>query len=75
MAAGTLSAPGSRYGPCLEPCQHKDCAHTRAMASQLCITCGKPIGYEVAFFNAGAGDWKSLQHEECLYDEIAQEQT
>lgn len=50
MAAGTLPKPGTKYGPCDEPCMHKDCACTRAMAEARCIHCDKPIEYETPFY-------------------------
>lgn len=51
MATGTLPRPGTQYGPCVESCLHIDCAATRAQAESACVHCGKPIGYDVEFFD------------------------
>ena len=58
MASGFLPEPGKvvrgeEIGPCVKPCQHKDCAQTRQMAAAPCIHCGEPIGYETAFVQTG----------------------
>lgn len=58
MAAGTLPSPGkivngNEIGPCVEPCQHTDCAATRAMAAAICSRCADPIGYETRFYALG----------------------
>ncbi len=50
MAAGTLPAIGTKYGPCKSDCVHRDCMSTKAMAKALCIRCGEPIGYGVRFY-------------------------
>jgi hypothetical protein len=47
MASVTIPKPGTRLGPCLEYCQHKDCADHRKSAGALCVFCRKPIGYNV----------------------------
>lgn len=49
MAAGFLSKPGTKFGPCKELCSHKDCQETRSMAKALCKYCNKPIGYDRGF--------------------------
>lgn len=59
MAAGTLPAPGTEYGPC-EPknsgrgmqltCGHVDCEATRRQAAAACRLCGAPIGYDRRYF-------------------------
>jgi hypothetical protein len=51
MAAGVLSQPGTKYGPCAEPCQHIDCAGSRTIADTVCRYCDKPIGYDRRFYN------------------------
>lgn len=61
MAAGTLSKPGSKAGPCAEACHHRDCAETRGQASALCVYCGKVIGYAIRFYQEG----NALAHAEC----------
>lgn len=52
MAANLgLPREGSKYGPCNVPCQHKDCALTRAMSRSTCRYCDKPIGYGNRFYD------------------------
>ena len=81
MAAATLPAPGTGPGPCLGPCEHRDCASVRAMAASTCESCGEAIGYCRAFLNpqgppelAAQGDpaaWAGrLAHEGCLLAEL-----
>ena len=53
MAAGILQQPGSELGPCRNPCAHKDCAETRAIAAAPCRICRKPIGYDRLFYREG----------------------
>ena len=36
-------------GPCKRPCQHRDCAETRALVARVCPYCSQPIGYELKF--------------------------
>jgi hypothetical protein len=50
MAAGVLAKPGSRRGPCLKACEHRDCAATREIAASICRICKMPIGYDVGFY-------------------------
>lgn len=61
MAAGRLPAPGTEYGPCAEPCQHRDCAESRRGAEYLCGYCSQPIGYDVRFYQYD----KALTHALC----------
>lgn len=65
MAAGTIPKPGTVFGPCETPCQHRDCAVTRSMAAALCTTCNEPIGYEARFYLDDA-DSQRLHHAVCL---------
>ena len=51
MAAGTLPAPGDKYGPCEEKCEHLDCQATHDMAEATCAECGKYIGYRTRFYS------------------------
>ncbi len=80
MAAARLPIPGSKYGPCLDICAHRDCAATRAEAAAICRLCAKPIGYEVRFYSEGAlglgGDrtGRFLVHANCAEREIEAEQ-
>jgi hypothetical protein len=72
MAAISLPPPGSEFGPCPEPCEHRDCAESRRMATSLCPRCGHIIGYDRRFY--GTKDWPELQaaspfiHADCLED-------
>ena len=46
MSITTLSAPGSEYGPCLDPCGHIDCQEIRHIAQSPCVICFLTIGYD-----------------------------
>jgi hypothetical protein len=71
MAAGSLPKPGSKYGPCLEPCQHKDCQLTREMATTPCRICGLVINYDRRFYDEGSNPVNlNLVHATCLENEI-----
>lgn len=63
MAAGQLSKPGTRLGPC-KRCEHKDCKESIAMASALCRFCAKAIGYDTPFFEGRFED--VIAHASCL---------
>lgn len=64
MAFIIVPEPGSRLGPCLDACQHKDCAMHRATATEACHFCAKPIGYETPY---GTHGWsQSVAHWECI---------
>lgn len=65
MAAGILSKPGTKYGPCANECGHVDCAHTRKMATSNCTICNQPIGYETRFY-VGQVDKNTYYHALCL---------
>lgn len=69
MAASRLPSPGSEFGPCLDECQHRDCAETRKMAAEVCHYCGETIGYERGFFKTDEG----LVHSACLHEAVDQE--
>jgi hypothetical protein len=67
MAASTLPAPGTEYGPCHESCDHRDCARTRRDAAENCRLCGNEIGYETRFYSDPEPAWiSSLVHALCL---------
>lgn len=70
MAAGTLPPPGTGFGPCATPCQHKDCAATRTMAAAVCGYCSEPIGYDRRFYVEGDDRLRDLVHASCLEDDI-----
>ncbi len=70
MAAGTLPAPGTPYGPCTNTCKHRDCQKTREMAESTCPLCQTPIGYEKRFYTCG----EQLFHAVCLESSIENEQ-
>jgi hypothetical protein len=75
MAAGFLSQPGSKYGPCQPTCEHKDCALTRMMAETLCTICDQPIGYDTDFYRAGDGtNPNRLDHALCAELQVEAEQ-
>ena len=65
MAAGTISAPGSEYGPCTDDCAHIDCAASRDTAESPCTMCGHPIGYETRFY----ADRPGWVHALCLEED------
>lgn len=69
MAAGFVSHPGTTYGPCADPCAHKDCASDREIAAAPCRVCKSPIGYGQRYYQEQS--WTVFVHEACLEDEIA----
>ena len=66
MSAARISAPGTEYGPCAEPCQHMDCASARGIAESACVICGVAIGYERRFYREDGG---GFVHAVCAEDE------
>ncbi len=70
MAAITVPAPGTEYGPCEEPCAHRDCAESRHMAAAICRFCERPIGYETRLYNDGASGSYDLVHALCLEESV-----
>jgi len=70
MAAGRLPFPGTKYGPCSTPCNHKDCKETERMSEQVCKYCSKPIGYEVRFYQM---EDKNLVHAVCYEEALEKE--
>lgn len=76
MAAISLASPGTKYGPCKAPCQHRDCAATRLMAESICRLCGKPIGYDTrCYADPDSPDPLASVHASCLEDAIEAERT
>ena len=53
MAAISIPAPGTKYGPCEKDCDHPDCAANRKDAALVCVLCGKPIGYDKDCYLSG----------------------
>jgi hypothetical protein len=45
MAASATPAPGTQYGPCAEPCEHRSCECSRREAAALCRICTQRVGY------------------------------
>lgn len=74
MASGFLPTPGKvvdgePIGPCVEPCEHTDCAQTLKMAATECFFCSQPIGFETAFVDfdvTGKGVY-CLCHTACVH--------
>ena len=64
MAAGLLSRPGTKHGPCRSRCKHVDCNCSRHDAAAVCRFCKKPIGYGTRFYREARG----LVHAVCLED-------
>ncbi len=50
-AAPPLPKPGTEYGPCEEACEHSDCLAMLRTATELCLHCNEPIGYESRWFD------------------------
>lgn len=72
MAAGRISPPGAKYGPCQDECKHRDCKNSRETSEQPCEVCGEPIGYDKSFYQAE--NWTKLTHAVCLETQIEEEQ-
>ena len=70
MAAGRLPFPGTKYGPCNEPCSHKDCNETERMSESTCKYCTKKIGYETRFYQL---EDNTLVHAACHEEAIESE--
>lgn len=68
MAAMSLPAPGTEYGPCVTWCSHDSCMETRQMAATVCRLCVGPIAYNLPCFSDGHRD--DLVHAVCLAHEI-----
>lgn len=59
MAYIVIPAPSSVTGPCVEPCEHTDCAQARTDAATPCHRCGQPNGYgtKLTKWGPGLGHW------------------
>ena len=65
MATGILAAPTAEWrgtGPCINDCDHLDCAAIRRMAESACAICLAPIGYNRRYYEHRLG----LAHAECV---------
>jgi len=68
MSSIFISKPGTKYGPCVNKCDHKDCAESRADAAAPCVICGEPIGYDVDFYTDGIlGAARTCKHASCAF--------
>lgn len=76
MSACSVPAPGSKLGPCLEPCEHSDCKANRADAGKECRYCGLPIGYETMYYADGpeGARFSQLVHQLCELKAIKHEE-
>ena len=71
MAGIMVSSPGSEFGPCVELCDHSDCAQSRQWAElTTCSLCEKLIGYDRRFIEDRVHDWV---HAVCLVDQVERE--
>lgn len=68
MAIGYLPEPGTKYGPCLDPCEHVDCAATRRDLERPCAKCGEPIGLRGYYVSDDSG--RGMEHAVCLEEAI-----
>ena len=70
MGWSLLPKPGTKVGPCVDECEHIDCAKTRAMAESKCSICGEEIGYEQGFY-AEDGERGELVHAVCAQEKAS----
>jgi len=70
MAAGVLSEPGTKFGPCKKSCEHRDCAAARVTAEAPCGVCSEPIGYDRAFYRGTPDTVSGYSHAVCLEDAL-----
>ena len=69
MSASMIPEPGTEIGPCVDECEHEDCAFYREMAAITCAICGEPLGFGVMFFR----DPDESFHSSCLYRRMKKE--
>lgn len=48
-----IEKPGSKYGPCVNECEHRDCEASRRLVVKVCRICNERIGYETRFYFEG----------------------
>jgi hypothetical protein len=63
MTYSVIPRPGSRLGPCVPVCRHRDCLENREQALWACFLCHHPLGFEVAWTIA---DDEYPVHIDCL---------
>ena len=70
MAAGTIAAPGTEHGPCLdEKCGHWFCEATRREYGAVCRFCSKEIGANTRFYTEqGNGTLKKQMVHAICYE-------
>lgn len=82
MAAGSIPAPGTKYGPCAAVCAHRDCEANRRAATARCPYCGESIGYDRNFYDTSSDGVKAgrvaagqteLSHAVCYESAIERE--
>jgi hypothetical protein len=61
-----IDPPGVNYGPCCDPCAHRDCTWQRETAARACCLCKKPVGFGRLFYEH-EGD---VAHQDCLEERI-----
>jgi len=62
---GSKTRDGELAGPCIDPaCGHKLCELTRRQATSICPICGKPIGYDVKFYQTKLD---GVEHALCVW--------
>lgn len=70
MSFGLIPLPGAKFGPCVMPCIHSDCASLRKTADEVCSGCGERIGYQKNFtLSEGGVVW----HLRCYLSSVEQE--
>jgi hypothetical protein len=72
MAAGFTPTFGPDQGQyCADECKHSDCAESRALVAEACVTCHKPIGEQPRYFTVPGG---GHEHQLCAYARIEDRQ-
>lgn len=71
MASSALAAPGTKYGPCIEPCEHRDCAASREIAAAPCLLCRESIGFNRHYYDYEGAEGKGQVHAACYEDAVA----
>jgi len=66
---GTIPSPGTKYGHCIDKCNHFDCNYARKHAASFCYFCGKPIGYDVKYYIDDNGN---VAHASCVLSQFGE---